>query len=267
MNISPFFVIARYKENIDWLSLRDYFSDGVIYNKGPDDISYKGKIVKLSNYPDWGRESETYTRFIVENYGDLPDYIVFTQADPFEHSPNFIEVIDILSTQNRWKNYQPLTSGCFGGKTQINGNVRCGATIYFDDLGFPIHTDQVPPLESILYDKTEYVDNYPIFFETIDSSMDAFYFKDEVIYKTLESYRKQQNIFLAANTLARTYKRLGLSKPFCGYAKFNYGAIFGIKKSNILKHTKSFYEKLHEFTIENPSHGYIMERMWYTILN
>lgn len=44
-------------------------------------------------------------------------------------------------------------------------------------------------------------------------------------------------------------------KPFCEYIKFNYGAIFGIKKNYVLR-----------FTIENPCHGYIMERMWYTIL-
>jgi len=264
----PFFVIARYKEDISWLNSRDYLSNGIVYNKGPDDISYKGQIFKASNFPDWGRESETYVRFILDHYNNLPDYIVFTQADPFDHSPNFLEILDILYTEKRWKNYQPLTSGCFKGKIPtINGSIRCGNTIYFDDHGFPKHTDQVPPLESILYDKTEYIDNYPIFFETIDSSMDAFYFNDEVIYKILESYRKQQNIFLASNTLARTYKRLGLTKTFCGYAKFNYGAIFGIKKDNILKHSKSFYEKLHEFTMEYPSHGYIMERMWYTILS
>jgi hypothetical protein len=260
----PFFVIARYKENTNWLSARDYLKNGILYNKGEDDIVYEGQVIKSSNFPDWGRESETYIRFILENYSSLPPYIVFTQADPFDHSPYFLEIMDILNNQNKWKDYQTLTSGCFIAA----GRVKCGHIIYFNELGLPEHTDQVPPPKNLLYDKSEYIYKYPLYLETIDRSMETISFEDEVIKIALESYRKQQNIFLASNTLARTYKRIGLlNKPFCGYAKFNYGSIFGVKKENILQHNIDFYKNLYDFSIENPSHGYILERMWYTILN
>jgi hypothetical protein len=261
--IKPFFVIARYNEDVSWLSQREYFNNGVIYNKGPDDISYDGQIIKSSNYPDWGRESETYIRFILDNYNNLPSYIVFTQADPFDHSPYFLEIVDILNNENKWKDYQVLTSGCY----RSVGKSKCGYNAIFNDLGMVESVDQAPPPNNILYDKTEYIDQYPLYFEVIDRSMLPISFEDLPGKIYLDSFRKQENIFWPHNTLARTYKKLGLNKPFCGYAKFNYGAIFGVKKENILQHSTDFYKNLHNFAIQTPVHGYILERMWYTILN
>lgn len=260
--MKPFFVIARYNEDVSWLFKRHYLSNGVIYNKGSDDISYAGKIVQSSNHPVWGRESETYLRYIIDHYDNLPEYIIFTQANPFGHSPNFLEILDELYILKNWKSYQALTSGCFDPMPDNWKKI-----IHYNDHGHPQEGDQLPPLNNILYDKTEYIKTYPIYFQLMDSSMETFPFKDLYFFPTVEAYRKYHHIFLPTNTLGRTYRMLNIKKPFCGYGKFNWGAIFGVAKTNILQHPIEFYHNLHTFSMEHYCHGYILERMWYTIFN
>lgn len=71
-------VVARYNENVDWLKKER--KNCVIYNKG--------KHLRLKNEiqcPNKGRESETYLRYIIENYNELPDIIVFTQGKIQDH--------------------------------------------------------------------------------------------------------------------------------------------------------------------------------------
>jgi hypothetical protein len=67
-------VVAKYKEDTSWT---DCVKDRVkIYNKGPD-----------GDIPNIGREGETFLRYIIENYDNLPDYIIVLQGDPFAHMP------------------------------------------------------------------------------------------------------------------------------------------------------------------------------------
>jgi hypothetical protein len=71
-------VVARYNENLNWLN--NFMSDCMIYNKG--------KKLDLSNeiiLPNVGRESETYLRFIIDNYDNLPDIVIFTQGKISDH--------------------------------------------------------------------------------------------------------------------------------------------------------------------------------------
>lgn len=63
-------VIAKYKEDLNWT--KDLECKYVIYDKS-------------KNIPNVGREAETYLRFIIENYDNLPKYTVFLQGHPFDH--------------------------------------------------------------------------------------------------------------------------------------------------------------------------------------
>lgn len=71
-------IVARYNENIEWLNSEQ--ENCIIYNKG-NKLNIKNEII-LENK---GRESETYLRYIIENYDNLPDVIVFTQARISDH--------------------------------------------------------------------------------------------------------------------------------------------------------------------------------------
>lgn len=79
-------VIARFNENLDWVS--DLTWDYFIYNKGESlEKEYK-------SIPNTGREGETYIRFILEFYNELPEYVAFVQGDPLAHCSNLVSRIN-----------------------------------------------------------------------------------------------------------------------------------------------------------------------------
>lgn len=71
-------VVARYNENIEWL--KDDMKNCIIYNKG-DKLHVENEIM-LENV---GREADTYLHYIIDNYNNLPDIVVFTQARISDH--------------------------------------------------------------------------------------------------------------------------------------------------------------------------------------
>jgi hypothetical protein len=71
-------IVARYNENIDWLSSE--MKNCIIYNKG-NKLNIRNEVI-LENV---GRESDTYLHYIIDNYYNLPDVIVFTQARISDH--------------------------------------------------------------------------------------------------------------------------------------------------------------------------------------
>jgi hypothetical protein len=70
-------VLARYKERIEWT--KELTVGLLVYNKG-------GLGPGLS-LPNVGREAHTYLHHICENYGNLPEWTFFSQADPNRHIP------------------------------------------------------------------------------------------------------------------------------------------------------------------------------------
>ena len=71
-------IVARYNENIEWLNTE--MKNCIIYNKGTA-LNIENEIM-LENV---GRESDTYLHYIIANYDNLPDVIVFTQAKIKDH--------------------------------------------------------------------------------------------------------------------------------------------------------------------------------------
>ena len=78
-------VVARYKEDLGWLN--NINIPKTVYNKGPDHIP---DSIKLENR---GREAETYLRYIIDNYDTMPQRVFFTQGNPFDHCPRFLDDI------------------------------------------------------------------------------------------------------------------------------------------------------------------------------
>lgn len=76
-------VVARYNEHIGWTK---QFPNVILYNKGAP-LGVSNEIL-LDNV---GREGHTYYKYICDNYDNLPDYVIFLQGNPFDHSPNIIQ--------------------------------------------------------------------------------------------------------------------------------------------------------------------------------
>jgi len=80
-------VICHYKENLSWV--KDLKHEYKIYNKNPKN---NGKYdFDLENY---GFDTIAYLTHIIDNYDNLPDFICFSQDDPFYHCPNFIQKVN-----------------------------------------------------------------------------------------------------------------------------------------------------------------------------
>jgi hypothetical protein len=74
-------VVARYNENIEWL--QPDIDNCIIYNKGTP--LYCNNEILLDNI---GRETHTYLYYILTNYNELPDIVLFTQGAISEHRRN-----------------------------------------------------------------------------------------------------------------------------------------------------------------------------------
>lgn len=105
-------IISRYNENLDWLNKIEF--DYIVYNKGLDDIQHP--YIRLRNV---GRETDTYLNYIISNYYNLPEIVVFSQGNPFDHGSNFVEVVNNTYDINNivWlgTNWGPVTKDYQGG--------------------------------------------------------------------------------------------------------------------------------------------------------
>ena len=71
-------IVSRYNEDINWL--QPVMNNTIIINKGKQ-LNINNEI-PLENV---GRESHSYLCYIINAYDNLPDILVFTQADISDH--------------------------------------------------------------------------------------------------------------------------------------------------------------------------------------
>jgi len=135
INMSYKIVVARYNENIDWLESEK--DNCIIYNKG-NKLNIPNEII-LENV---GRESETYLNYIINNYNNLPDIVVFTQGNIADHrgSNNIKYLIDIKDEALIYSKSQhgfdncPESWNCSNGITYyMHDNYKNNERVIFSD--------------------------------------------------------------------------------------------------------------------------------------
>lgn len=188
-------VVAKYKENVDWLG--NYIDKYPIflYDKGGEKYNYNNSL-KVEYLENIGRESHTYLHHIIKNYDNLTDYVIFTQGKYRDHISNF---------NNLFK------------------NKNC----YFHPHYYPKNF-RLKSYDGKLTANNENLTFGQWFEKYIDKDIDTFHFK------------------------------------------MKYGAIFTIRKENILSRPKQFYEDLYKQLQKggtNPELGHFFERSWYYIFN
>ena len=80
-------VIGHYQEDLNWLKQLKH--KHVIYNKNPEK---EGKY--HFDLPNYGWDTIVYLTYIIDNYNNLPDFVCFSQDDPFGHSKDFITEVN-----------------------------------------------------------------------------------------------------------------------------------------------------------------------------
>lgn len=193
-NIKFSIVIAKYKENVDWINNINKTINIYLYNK---DCDYNNK--NAINLPNIGRESHSYLYHIIKNYDNLDDIIIFTQGNYKEHNiDNIMMLYEKINIFNVYSYEQDENLRI------LNNNIILNRT----NLNF-----------------SEWIDIY--------------------IEENLSNYLKENN---------KMY--------------FNIGAIFCVKKENILSRSKDYYINLiNQLNNINPEEGHFIERIWYYIFN
>lgn len=138
-------VLSRYKEqNTFWRDLVSEKYEVIVYNK------HEGDNLLLNI----GREGHTYLHYIIQNYDNLPDEVLFSQYDPVDHfskkkahfphemniflNKNLVDFCGIAPTdfdlivrkrRINWIGFSKQLYGEFESK-KINELLACGATLY-----------------------------------------------------------------------------------------------------------------------------------------
>jgi hypothetical protein len=188
MNTTRKIVISRYNEPIDWIL--DLECDYIIYNKGESIGNPNIPSEKIINVPNEGREAETFLRYIVSNYNDLPETIAFVQGNPFDHYP---ETLVTLSSKDH------------KGISKMGPQTSCDGNGYPSYPGLPLsHIQKIamPDLDidnfyftagaQMMVDK-EYILNKPLeWWESVFSMYNSYWFSN------IESgYGHKPGVFIA----------------------------------------------------------------------
>ena len=207
-------VVSRYDESTDWIP-----RNAILYNKG-EPTNNECKVIQLQNV---GREGETYLHHIIENYDNLCDYTIFTQADPFVHNPTFVQDVnanegEVFRSFGKWwqKEFPPdrIVKGC------IRPNIHIG--------------------------NRDFVCIHPELWE------------DDGWVRIVRRIKMRHRI---ENILSWVCKRLHLAEPKTG-VPISMCGMFGVHRIRIQMYPKSFYKNMREFLLEHPDHGYVIERFW-----
>ena len=108
-------IVSRYNENIDWL--KNEMNNCIIFNKGKK-LGINNEIL-LENL---GRESETYLHYIITNYHNLPDVVIFTQGSISDH----LQIYHFYD--NKFHNYKD---------DEINYLIKIKEETLINDLCYP----------------------------------------------------------------------------------------------------------------------------------
>lgn len=240
-------VVARYQENIDWLNKIDSSHNIYLYNKGapinPCYLTNKNiKIVEISNV---GRETDTYFHHIENtNFPDNDGFTIFTQGDPFEHSPQFLEII---KNTKEWKDIQPLSMQWIG-------------------------SNNIPPQLIIANERQDWI-NKELIIRRERFSLKTWAplsFFDQGAWNIGLEYKKIHYLTEGTNIAAHFLNLIEMNEhsAACKEAEigfFAYGAIFAIKNYRGKEFKEKFAKRIpniRKIANSNNIFGYMHERLW-----
>lgn len=235
-------VVARYQERLEWLLDVPSSIEIVVVNKGEriDDPRIERRLSGILPRPNVGREADSYLAFVAAGGMVGVDQVVFTQGDPFSHSPDFLR---LLEHADLWQTVQPL-SVCW----QVDRDIPPKPLLNRADLpainGTPYRTE-VFSLATLA----------PILFW--DPGV-------ETIYR---EYLRVHGLSVGEAVIPHFLKVCGLEKlrsnAECALlGEFCYGGIFGLRPASVTSLSQQNAETLLNFSGQHGIHAYVFERIW-----
>ena len=239
-------VLARYSEDLHWITQIPDNWEIFIYNKG-ETISDDFVIARADHIierPNIGRESETYLNHMLTVKGNPRDYTVYAQGDPFTHSPDFLALLDCW---REWEDVQPLS-----WEWREDKNVPPRHLLEQTAQAAPDRLRVRPELFSLTqFGALEYEDPGPQGMGMI--------------------YRLLQGLPDGTNIAGHLFRKCGLdsladSADEHTVGTFAYGAIFAVRNYRVANTSPDSLRLLRDFAVAPVTvHGYILERMWLHI--
>lgn len=239
-------VIARFKENLNWLLEIPEEIEVYVYNKGDDDLGdhVPGRCKVFEKRKNFGRESETYLHHMIEVPSGDPDrFTIFCQGDPFEHSPDFLS---LLNKRAMWRDVQAL-SYCWS------------------------RDQDIPPAELMQRETAQWIDGCRIRTEVFSlHSWNAVGFHDPGTVRQLASYLGANDLSNGANVAGHFFQSVGweaLSDAAAqsSLGEFSYGAIFGVRNELLKGVPPDVLRSMKSKTRQHALYPYIFERLWLHI--
>lgn len=235
--------IARYKESLDWIQGIPEDFEIFIYNKGEKIVS-PGVIRRATHIidrPNHGRESETYLHHMATQVRSNADFTVFTQGDPFEHSPDFLR---LLANWREWDKLQPMS-----WQWRPDRNIPPAYLL----------ADYEKMLNGRLRVRPE---RYSL------TTWNPIEFYDSGAFGIGRDYRSVHGNLPEGTNVAAHFLSLCKLEEQAAKARehalgvFSYGAIFAARNDVVSALPRESLSVIYKASLGHPVYGYIIERMW-----
>ena len=238
-------VVARYTEDVAWLNQLPEDARVYLYNKGPEiPAGTLRSSIRVEALRNTGRESGTYIHHLRHNFrADEGEFTVFTQGDPFEHAPGFMQ---LMSLARFWRDIQPLSVQWIEAKN-------------------------IPPRKIVGGDLRDWIGDLPVRTEHFSLSTWApLAFFDEGAWGIGNMYRQKHMLPSGTNILEHFFDLCGLDwlaqrAQDADVGVFSYGAIFAVRNhlvADFVESARPHLEKIDLLTRADLNYGYIFERCW-----
>ena len=276
-NQKVIFVVARYNEDI--INFAEYNNNLVVYNKGIDDINPCINRSCIKNVPNLGREAGTYCNYILDNYNDLPEYMIFTQGNPCDH----VAIFDIETTFNKLreifyenKNYKFKYISGHKEPVDLNSLAHIGLGVYVT----PIELGNPKNINELINDIRGWVnEKCPDQIERSNEVIDKLNnFGSSNIWPWEFNKMLMSSGWYCTSGEAQTMRH-DITRDSFDYSKikwlferhegfsFGYGAIFIVHRDNVLKYSREYWQRLFDSLQELlPGAGWGCERLWGFLL-
>ena len=226
----PFFhiVLSRFSEDVNWIkNFRSFNCIVYVYNKGKEIKENFPENVRVINIPNIAYEDYAYLEYIVSNWNNFPEHVVFMQCN-MDHN---LSIYEDLSHMNSMNGY-------------VNLNSRMGFNAAHDDDENPNYSLQK------INDVT--MEGFEIQIQII---RDYYCMNEEKLYQSfcrLFDIMPLTPIYFSFGANFHISRENILRNPLSRYQR-------------ILKCIQHF-DKSH-YKIITKCHSSILERLWFTIFN
>ncbi len=244
-------VVARYNEDLSWLSDVSDDIKIIVYNKGQPDVA-QYPIITL---PNIGRESHTYLHHIITNYDNLADVTIFCQGDSLFHSPGFIH---LLNNRDKFEAVQPLSAYYWpeGEAPYLVANPPIPVQEQMNHLwidGNRVHVEYV---------NHDFVTVYPLT-----------YYQNHFL-KLVDLIKR---IYDVDNVMSFFGEKLGIDTLDTSVLfPISYAGLFAVRREVIHEKPVEFYQNIQDMLINNVpldtngkpvDFGLFLEKLWMVIFN